>query len=97
MNAITTMRRPVKWRNWLACAEARGTVELCAGARAEVLEAPAVVGAYQVVPLKRGLVGVQCQLDGEVAVGVERHLPARRGGLVEDGVELRAGVVHVLR
>jgi hypothetical protein len=26
MNTITTMRRPVKWRNWLACAAARGTV-----------------------------------------------------------------------
>ena len=78
-------------------AEAGGPVEMCTGTRPAVLEAPAVIAAEQAVAVQGVLVGVQREIQRQVAVGVKRHLPALRGGVVEDLVELGVGVVHRVR
>ena len=56
-----------------------------------------MIAAEQAVAVEGVLVGVQREIQRQVAVGVERHLPALRGGVVEDLVELGAGVVHRVR
>ena len=74
--------------------QAGGPVEMVPGARPTVLQAPPVVGAEQVVSGQRGLVRVEREIQRQIAVGVERHLPAGRCGPVQDRVQLLAAVVH---
>ena len=76
--------------------EAGGSLELVGTPSADVLDAPTVIGAEQVVLDQGTFVGVEHDVDGDVAVDVEGHLPARRGELVQDLVELDPRVVHVL-
>ena len=75
-------------------AQAGGPVEMAAGAGPQMLDAPAMVGADQVVSLQGGFIGIQRQVDREVAIGVQCHLPAGRRAPVQDRVKLGPGVVH---
>ena len=78
-------------------AEPGGPVEMRTRTRPAVLEAPAVIAAEQAVPVQGVLIGIQREIQRQVAVGVKRHLPAFRGGVIEDLVELGARVVHRVR
>ena len=77
--------------------ECGGPIEVATDAGTQVLDTPPVIGAEQVVALQGSFVGVQCQVDGQVTVGMQRHLPAGRRGFVQNRVEFGAGVVHRLR
>ena len=72
-------------------------VEVPAGARAEMLEAPAVIGTDQLVSRQGGFVGIQGEVDCQVAIGMQRHLPAGRRSLIQDRVKFSSAVVHRLQ
>ena len=69
-------------------------LELIAATSAAVLDSPAMVGAHEVVVDQRLLVGIENDVEPNIAVDMEGHLPAHGGVLREKGIQLDACVVH---
>ena len=71
-------------------------LELVGAHRADVLDAPAVVGVQEAVSAEHRLIGIEHHVDGQVAVDMTRHLHPVGGDRFEMGLEVLGGEVQRL-